>query len=159
MTAEFMLDTDSVSWALRGQGAVAGHLLEHRPSQVCISSVTLAELRFAAEASALARRGQPIGTFDDVAQPRRPLELHRELVDDEVVAVAVPVLDRPSPGPDVLRRSGDEIVDEVRLDQRVGEHDVSTLRNYVEATGGKLSLVAEFPDHAPVILTGIAVLD
>jgi len=98
MTAEFLLDTDSVSWALRGQGAVAGHLLEHRPSQVCISSVTLAELRFGADAkgsrrlhalidtfissvavlpfdqaaadrfgpvaSALARRGQPIGTFD-----------------------------------------------------------------------------------------------
>ena len=95
---EFMLDTDTVSWALRGQGGVPVHLLEHRPSQLRISSITLAELRFGADAkgsrklhalmdtfvlsvavmpfdpaaadrfgpvaSALARRGEPIGTFD-----------------------------------------------------------------------------------------------
>ena len=95
---EYMLDTDTVSWALRGQGAVGTRLLEHRPSQLCISSITLAELRFGADAkrsrrlhglidtfarsvavmpfdraaadrfgpvaSALARRGEPIGTFD-----------------------------------------------------------------------------------------------
>ncbi len=95
---EFMLDTDTVSWALRGQGAVPTRLLEHRPSQLCVSSITLAELRFGANAkgsrklhrlidtfvksvavlpfdeaaadrfgpvaSALARRGEPIGTFD-----------------------------------------------------------------------------------------------
>ncbi|MDP2627990.1 MAG: hypothetical protein Q8Q58_13955 [Candidatus Rokubacteria bacterium] len=75
-----MLDTDTVSFALRGQGRVAARLLEHRPSQLCISSITLAELRFGAEArrsrklrsagcfaavaTSLARRGQPIGTFD-----------------------------------------------------------------------------------------------
>ena len=98
MKPEFMLDTDSVSWALRGQGAVAARVLEHRPSQLCISSITLAEVRFGAEAKgsrklhgvidtfilsvavlpfdqaaadqfgpvahALARRGEPIGTFD-----------------------------------------------------------------------------------------------
>jgi tRNA(fMet)-specific endonuclease VapC len=95
---EFMLDTDTVSWALRGQRGVPVHLLEHRPSQLCISSITLAELRFGADAKgsrklhtlidtfvlsvavmpfdpaaadrfgpvagALARRGEPIGTFD-----------------------------------------------------------------------------------------------
>jgi tRNA(fMet)-specific endonuclease VapC len=95
---EYMLDTDTVSWALRGQGAVATRLLEHRPSELCISSITLAELRFGAEAkgsrklqglidtfastvavvpfdeaaaarfgpvaTALAKRGEPIGTFD-----------------------------------------------------------------------------------------------
>ena len=95
---EFMLDTDTVSWALRGRGAVSTRLLEHRPSQLCISSITLAELRFGADAkgsrtlhglidtfvqsvavmpfdevaadrfgpvaSALTRRGEPIGTFD-----------------------------------------------------------------------------------------------
>ncbi len=93
-----MLDTDTVSWALRGQGAVPTRLLEHRPSQLCISSITLSELRFGADAkgsrklhglidtfvlsvavmpfdqaaadrfgpvaSALAKRGEPIGTFD-----------------------------------------------------------------------------------------------
>lgn len=33
---------------------------------------------------------------------------------------------------------------------------LSTLRKSVEAMGGSLSLVAEFPDRAPVVLTGIA---
>jgi DNA-binding transcriptional regulator YiaG len=33
---------------------------------------------------------------------------------------------------------------------------ISTLRKTVEAMGGSLSLVAEFPDSAPVILSGIA---
>ncbi len=95
---QYMLDTDTVSFALRGQGRVAARLLEHRPSQLCISSITLAELRFGAEArrsrklhglittfvetvavvpfdqpaadrfpavaTSLARRGEPIGTFD-----------------------------------------------------------------------------------------------
>ena len=95
---KYMLDTDTVSFALRGRGGVASRLLEHRPSDICISSITLAELRFGAEArrsrklhrlidtfagsvtvipfdqpaadrfapvaAALARRGEPIGTFD-----------------------------------------------------------------------------------------------
>jgi tRNA(fMet)-specific endonuclease VapC len=95
---EYMLDTDMVSFALRRQGRVADRLLEHRPSEVCISSITLAELRFGADArrsrklhrlirtfiesvavvafdqpaadrfgtvaTSLARRGEPIGTFD-----------------------------------------------------------------------------------------------
>ena len=33
---------------------------------------------------------------------------------------------------------------------------ISTLRKAVEALGGSLSLVAEFPDRAPVVLSGIA---
>ena len=96
--SKYMLDTDTVSFALRGRGAVASRLLEHRPSEICIGSISLAELRFGAEArrsrklhrlidafvgsvtvipfdqpaadhfapvaAALARRGEPIGTFD-----------------------------------------------------------------------------------------------
>ncbi len=95
---QYMLDTDTVSFALGGRGGVASRLLEHRPSEICISSITLAELRFGAEArrsrklhrlidtfvgsvavvpfdqsaadrfapvaASLARRGEPIGTFD-----------------------------------------------------------------------------------------------
>ena len=95
---QYMLDTDTVSFALRGHGRVAGRLLERRPSEICISSIALAELRFGAEArrsrtlhrlintfveavevvsfdqpaadrfaavaASLARRGEPIGTFD-----------------------------------------------------------------------------------------------
>jgi len=33
---------------------------------------------------------------------------------------------------------------------------ISTLRSYVQAMGGRLSLVAEFPDREPVILSGLA---
>src|SRR5947207_2333972 len=33
---------------------------------------------------------------------------------------------------------------------------LSTLRKTVQALGGNLSLVAEFPDRAPVVLSGIA---
>ena len=33
---------------------------------------------------------------------------------------------------------------------------ISTLRGYVQAMGGQLSLVAEFPDRKPVVLSGIA---
>ncbi len=45
----FMLDTDTVSFALRGRGHVATHLLAHRPSEICLSSITLAELRYGAD--------------------------------------------------------------------------------------------------------------
>jgi tRNA(fMet)-specific endonuclease VapC len=50
MTPAFLLDTDTVSWALRGQGRVAARLLEHRPSEIGISAITLAELRYGADA-------------------------------------------------------------------------------------------------------------
>jgi DNA-binding XRE family transcriptional regulator len=36
---------------------------------------------------------------------------------------------------------------------------LSTLRGYVEAMGGSLSLIAEFPDRKPVMLSGIAAMD
>lgn len=36
---------------------------------------------------------------------------------------------------------------------------LSTLSGYVEAMGGTLRLVAEFPDRPPVSLTGITALD
>jgi tRNA(fMet)-specific endonuclease VapC len=61
--SEYMLDTNMVSFALRGQGRVAARLLEHRPSQLCISSITLAELRFGAEAQRSRRLHRLISTF------------------------------------------------------------------------------------------------
>jgi transcriptional regulator with XRE-family HTH domain len=42
-----------------------------------------------------------------------------------------------------------------RLEQRP-DILVSTLRKYVKAMGGNLSIVAEFPDQAPVKLAGFA---
>src|SRR5256885_10445922 len=42
-----------------------------------------------------------------------------------------------------------------RLEQRA-DILISTLRKYVQAMGGTLSIVAEFPDQAPVKLAGFA---
>ena len=44
------------------------------------------------------------------------------------------------------------------IEKRTDMH-ISTLRRSIEAMGGKLSLVAEFPDREPVVLAGIASLD
>lgn len=44
-----------------------------------------------------------------------------------------------------------------RLEQR-SDLLISTLRGYIEALGGRLSLVAEFPNQEPVVLSGIAAL-
>jgi DNA-binding XRE family transcriptional regulator len=40
------------------------------------------------------------------------------------------------------------------IEKRADMH-VSTLRRLIEALGGKLSLIAEFPDRPPVALSGI----
>jgi len=45
-----------------------------------------------------------------------------------------------------------------RLEQR-SDLLLSTLRKTVEAMGGNLSLVAEFPDREPVVLSGIAEIE
>lgn len=45
-----------------------------------------------------------------------------------------------------------------RLEQR-SDLLISTLRGYLEAMGGRLSLVAEFPHQEPIVLTGIAGLE
>jgi tRNA(fMet)-specific endonuclease VapC len=49
MTAKFLLDTDTVSFALRGQGRVGQRIVERRPSELAISSITMAELMYGAE--------------------------------------------------------------------------------------------------------------
>ena len=64
----YLLDTDTVSYALRGQGQVAARLLEHQPSDLSISSITLAELSFGAEAKRSQRLRRAIRSFTkDVA--------------------------------------------------------------------------------------------
>jgi len=57
----FMLDTDAVSFALRGAGAVGVRLAERKPSELCMSAITLAELRFGASK----RRSQKIARAID----------------------------------------------------------------------------------------------
>ena len=66
--ARYLLDADTVSYALRGQGQVASRVLEHPPSDICISSITLAELRFGAEAKKSQKLRRAIRSFvKDVA--------------------------------------------------------------------------------------------
>ena len=59
----YMLDTDSVSFALRGHGRVAARVLDHRPSDLCISSITLAELRYGADMKRSKKLHRLIDTF------------------------------------------------------------------------------------------------
>jgi tRNA(fMet)-specific endonuclease VapC len=54
-----------VSFALRGQERVVARLLEHRPSRLCISSITLAELRFGAEARKSQKLHDLVSTFTE----------------------------------------------------------------------------------------------
>lgn len=58
-----MLDTDTVSYALRGYGNVGRHILEHAPSELCISAVTEAELRFGADLRKSKKLHKLIDTF------------------------------------------------------------------------------------------------
>jgi tRNA(fMet)-specific endonuclease VapC len=62
VTATFLLDTDSVSFALRGHGRVAQRIVEHRPSELAISSITLAELKYGADR----RNSRKLHTIIDV---------------------------------------------------------------------------------------------
>ena len=59
----FMLDTDTVSFALRGHGRVGERILERRPSDLSISSITLAELRYGADLKRSRRLHELIGAF------------------------------------------------------------------------------------------------
>ena len=59
----FMLDTDTVSFALRGHGNVGSELARHRPSEVCLSAITVAELRFGADKRRSRRIHTAINTF------------------------------------------------------------------------------------------------
>ena len=43
--------------------------------------------------------------------------------------------------------------------EKRGDLMISTVRSYVEAMGGKLKLLVEFPDHAPVSLEGLGDTD
>jgi tRNA(fMet)-specific endonuclease VapC len=59
----FMLDADTVSHYLRNQGSVASRLSAHKPSEVCMSSITLGELRFGADKRRSRRIHRMIDTF------------------------------------------------------------------------------------------------
>jgi len=58
-----MLDTGSVSYWLRDQEDVSARVVEHLPSELCISSITLAELRYGASRRKSAKLHQLIDHF------------------------------------------------------------------------------------------------
>lgn len=60
---KFLLDTDSVSYALRGEGRVAEQIRGHRPSDLGLSAITLAELRFGADRRGSRRLHRLIDAF------------------------------------------------------------------------------------------------
>ena len=59
----YLLDTDTVSFALRGHGNVGARIRAHKPSDVGISSITLGELRFGADLKGSRRLHGLIDTF------------------------------------------------------------------------------------------------
>ena len=60
---QFLLDTDSVSYALRGHGNVGERIRSHRPSEIRISAITAAEFRFGAERKASKRLHALVDAF------------------------------------------------------------------------------------------------
>ncbi len=63
MSLRYLLDTDTVSYALRGIEGVSARILELAPPQLAISSLTLAELRFGAERRASKKLHKAIDAF------------------------------------------------------------------------------------------------
>lgn len=59
----FMLDTDTVSFALRGLGQVASRLQAHKRSELCVSAIVVAELRFGADKRKSRRIHRAIDAF------------------------------------------------------------------------------------------------
>ena len=60
---KYLLDTDSLSFALRGHGDVGARIQACRPSDLCISAITLAELRYGADRKGSRKLHGLIDTF------------------------------------------------------------------------------------------------
>ena len=56
-----MLDTDIVSYVLRGFGRAADAVASRDPAELCISAIALAELRYGAERRASAKLTRDLG--------------------------------------------------------------------------------------------------
>jgi tRNA(fMet)-specific endonuclease VapC len=63
MTVRFMLDTDIVSYALRGQGRVAESVARHPSSEICISAITMAQLCYGADRRRSSKVRESINEF------------------------------------------------------------------------------------------------
>lgn len=65
---KYLLDTDTVSYALRGEGQVADRITAHKPSELCISTISLAELRYGADRKGSRRLHTLIDTFANAVE-------------------------------------------------------------------------------------------
>ncbi len=65
----FMLDTDTVSHALRGYGNAGVTIRTLRPSDVCMSALTLAELRYGADKKGSRKLHRLIDAVAEAIQP------------------------------------------------------------------------------------------
>ena len=63
MSLAYMLDTNTVSYALREEGGVARQISTRKPSAMCVSAISVAELRFGASKEKSPRRQDAISTF------------------------------------------------------------------------------------------------
>ena len=63
MNRRFMLDTDTVSFALRGQGRVRSTIVFHDASELCVSAIAVAQLRFGADRRGSAKLHELINGF------------------------------------------------------------------------------------------------
>jgi tRNA(fMet)-specific endonuclease VapC len=63
-----MLDADTLSYRIRGEGQVGARVFQHRPYELCISAITLAEFEVRAEAKRSQKLNRSIRSFiKDVA--------------------------------------------------------------------------------------------
>jgi tRNA(fMet)-specific endonuclease VapC len=79
LSARFMLDTDTVSYALRGAGDVAARLVEHSKSELCVSAITSAELRYGAARRKSAKLHHAINEFLRTVQVVRSMRHARRV--------------------------------------------------------------------------------
>ena len=93
----YLLDTDSVSYALRGEGQVGNRIRERKPSELAISAITVAELRYGADRKGSRKLHTLIDTFVTAVE----VALFDELLDVRKPAARGHV---PVDGPDVVAR-------------------------------------------------------
>ena len=60
---KFLLDTNTITYALRGYGRVSEQLLARRPSEIGVSAISVAELRFGAYKRGSRKLHELIDTF------------------------------------------------------------------------------------------------
>jgi tRNA(fMet)-specific endonuclease VapC len=72
---KYLLDTDTISYALRGEGQVAARIVRHKPSQLAVSAISVAELRFGADRKKSSRLH---GLIDAFVAPLRILPFDQE---------------------------------------------------------------------------------